>query len=265
MPSWIVVRAPPRDGTEPGLTSSLIGYSTHMARSSTARGPQRDEGKKLEILDAAANCFMLKGYSATTVDDIAEACGSTKGLVYYYFNSKLDVFIEVYRSGILLGVARVRPVATGPGTGAERLRVMCEGQIDALIRYLPYHVAVKEGVGPQLLNSLTPAQRDMLGQLNTLRREFEGYYVKVIEGGVKDGTLTCGNPRLAARVILGGLNSVSMWFHPQSGDKVGETKRLATDITDLLLSGIRTAWAGAAAGDLEPGRVARRGGFAPMS
>lgn len=211
-----------------------------MARTSAAPRPLRDEGKKLEILDAAAICFMLKGYKSATVDDIAEACGSTKGLVYYYFKSKLDVFIEVCRRAHFLGVGRVHPVATGPGTGAERLRIMCEGHIEALVRHLPYYVAVKDGLGPQLLESLTLGQREMLLDLGDLRREFESYYVRVIDEGVRDGSLTCDDPRLAARVIMGGLNSVSTWFNADGDEKVGEINKLAADITTLLLSGVQS-------------------------
>lgn len=57
------------------------------------------EERRLEILEAAQELFMIKGYSATTVSDIVKKVGVAQGLFYYYFKSKKDVFqgvIELY-------------------------------------------------------------------------------------------------------------------------------------------------------------------------
>jgi|SoiMethySBSTD1v2_1073268.scaffolds.fasta_scaffold36028_5 AcrR family transcriptional regulator len=40
------------------------------------------------MLEAALRLFVRKGYGATTVDEIAEATGLTKGAVYFYFGDK---------------------------------------------------------------------------------------------------------------------------------------------------------------------------------
>lgn len=46
---------------------------------------------KQQLADKAANLFRMKGYSATSIDDIAKACGITKGSIYHHFPSKEDV------------------------------------------------------------------------------------------------------------------------------------------------------------------------------
>jgi len=51
----------------------------------------RDEVRK-KIVQEASLLFMEKGYSATTMDDIAGRLGVTKASIYQYYNSKVDLF-----------------------------------------------------------------------------------------------------------------------------------------------------------------------------
>ncbi|WP_261129317.1 TetR/AcrR family transcriptional regulator [Bacillus sp. Marseille-Q3570] len=53
------------------------------------------EEKIAVILDAAAQCFADKGFSETTVDDIAKASGTSKGSIYLYFSSKEEIFYSL--------------------------------------------------------------------------------------------------------------------------------------------------------------------------
>lgn len=51
--------------------------------------------KKVLILDAAEALFHRYGYSKTSLEDIAKEAGLGKGTIYYYFESKEDIFFEV--------------------------------------------------------------------------------------------------------------------------------------------------------------------------
>jgi len=57
-------------------------------------GPQR----KQAILKAAAGVFASIGYRGSSVDDIAEAAGISKGTFYLYFESRKDAFVELIES-----------------------------------------------------------------------------------------------------------------------------------------------------------------------
>ena len=52
--------------------------------------------KRNLILEAAIKIFAAKGFSQTTVSDIAEAAGIGKGTVYEYFKSKDEILEEVF-------------------------------------------------------------------------------------------------------------------------------------------------------------------------
>jgi len=51
-------------------------------------------GAKTKLLDAAVGVIRAKGYSATTVDDICEAAGVTKGAFFHHFKSKEELAVS---------------------------------------------------------------------------------------------------------------------------------------------------------------------------
>lgn len=69
-----------------------------------ASRPQRRERRKHErpgeILEAALELFVDKGYAATRIEEVASRAGVSKGTVFLYFPSKLELFKEVVRCNI---------------------------------------------------------------------------------------------------------------------------------------------------------------------
>ena len=59
------------------------------------RKRHRREENRIFILKAAESIFAKKGYSFTTVDDIAEEAQFSKATIYQYFKSKVDIFFEI--------------------------------------------------------------------------------------------------------------------------------------------------------------------------
>lgn len=64
----------------------------------TERMQKRKDDKKQMILDAAAEVFSINGYHGTTIRDIVEEAKISVGSFYSYFDSKENLFIELYRS-----------------------------------------------------------------------------------------------------------------------------------------------------------------------
>ena len=60
------------------------------------RKRHRREENRIFILKAAESIFAKKGYSFTTVDDIAEEAQFSKATIYQYFKSKVDIFLKLY-------------------------------------------------------------------------------------------------------------------------------------------------------------------------
>ncbi|MBW7453645.1 TetR/AcrR family transcriptional regulator [Paenibacillus sepulcri] len=55
------------------------------------------EGKKQQILEGAMKRFSEKGYRGTSIQDIADALGISKGSLYFYFKSKEDLLFSIFK------------------------------------------------------------------------------------------------------------------------------------------------------------------------
>jgi AcrR family transcriptional regulator len=75
----------------------------------TRRDEQRARTRH-ELLEAAQVVFARQGYHATSVDDVAEAAGYTKGAVYSNFRSKEELFLELLDRRIDRNVERLETV-----------------------------------------------------------------------------------------------------------------------------------------------------------
>ncbi|MBN2557342.1 MAG: TetR/AcrR family transcriptional regulator [Clostridia bacterium] len=58
------------------------------------------ESKKERILDAALSLYVRFGYNGTDMDEVAANAGVAKGLVYYYYKTKNDLFRELFDTAV---------------------------------------------------------------------------------------------------------------------------------------------------------------------
>lgn len=71
--------------------------------SGRARAPRRERRKEArpgELLEAALDLFVEKGFAATRMDEVAARAGVSKGTVFLYFPSKVELFKAVVRQNI---------------------------------------------------------------------------------------------------------------------------------------------------------------------
>ncbi|WP_127357696.1 TetR/AcrR family transcriptional regulator [Actinacidiphila soli] len=90
----------------------------------------RRQVTRQKLYEAAVTLIAEQGFSATTVDEIAERAGVAKGTVYYNFASKNELFEQLLRHGVGLLTDSLREAAAEV---AERGGTKVEG-IDAMIR-----------------------------------------------------------------------------------------------------------------------------------
>ena len=68
-----------------------------LPASAEPRRSRRKEARPGELLDAALDLFVTKGYTATRVEEVARKAGVSKGTLFLYFPSKQDLFKAVVR------------------------------------------------------------------------------------------------------------------------------------------------------------------------
>ncbi|WP_405815764.1 TetR/AcrR family transcriptional regulator [Streptomyces sp. NBC_01390] len=111
-----------------------------MERSSTpSSGSPRREATRQKLYEAAVTLIAEQGFSATTVDEIAERAGVAKGTVYYNFASKSVLFEELLRHGVELLTASLREAAERTdrdgGTKVDALDAMVRAGLVFISRY----------------------------------------------------------------------------------------------------------------------------------
>ena len=77
-----------------------VGWRGHRMQSVA-----RTEGRRRDILLAAARVFARDGYVDATLDDVATQMGVTKGVIYYYFPRKEAIFTEIRATAIREAIA----------------------------------------------------------------------------------------------------------------------------------------------------------------
>ena len=90
---------------------------------SKPRWERRKEARPQELLDAALELFVQRGYAATRLDDVAALAGVSKGTLYLYFHNKEELFKAVVRANLVSALAEAEDyVARHSGSSAELLR-----------------------------------------------------------------------------------------------------------------------------------------------
>ena len=69
----------------------MTSVPTRAAAGARAARMPKDQ-RRAQLLDAANTVFTLRGYHAAAMDDIAEAAGVSKPVLYQHFSSKLELY-----------------------------------------------------------------------------------------------------------------------------------------------------------------------------
>jgi AcrR family transcriptional regulator len=153
--------------------------------------------RKQQLVDAAMELFAGRGYHATRISDICAAAGVAKGLFYWYFPTKLDLFAELVRT-MRHRLRRAQADAMDPGASAvERIRQGAEASVRFIAAHAPYFALIEvERADPEVAEALRGGSRVYLDDVIALVREAQA------AGEVADD-----DPHLVALGVLGAVSS----------------------------------------------------------
>src|SRR4051794_31480478 len=92
------------------------------AKAPSKSGYKKSETSRQQVLDAAIKTLAKRGFTNTSVSDIAEAAGMSKGVVHYHFANKEDLIVRVLGQCYDSLSSAVRGAWSEPGTPPERIR-----------------------------------------------------------------------------------------------------------------------------------------------
>lgn len=181
--------------------------------------------KRERILEEAVVLFYARGFTATTLDDIAAALGVTKPFIYTYFRSKTDLLAAICKPTIELSLDAVMRAASSPGSPRVRLR---QGVIDfakvVLSRQANIAIFFREE------KSLHPTA---LAEINALRKRFDRALFSLLAEGVAAGEFHLADTALASLAIGGMISWAYTWHRP--GGRL-DLDPLCAQMADLALA-----------------------------
>lgn len=165
-----------------------------------SRKEQKEQRYK-DILNAALDLFIRKGYSATKIKDIADAANMSVGLLFHYFDSKECLYIELITLGtsgpkqMLEGIDAAAPLAFFETCAEQTLLYAKRSMFTAKMFILMNNAFYNEGI-PQ-------KAKDIAASINFYKET-----IPILIKGQEDGTIRKGNPLSLTTAFWSALQGV---------------------------------------------------------
>lgn len=180
--------------------------------------------KREQILHAAENLFFRHGYAGTTIAGIATKLGVTKPYLYYYFQSKDDIFETLCWEASVACLTSMHFDAGDARPAADKLREGLHRLASAnIIHFKSGTFAYREP------NVFRPA---MSKKLRALARTFYDEFCVLLEQARNEGALDYDNTKLTALAVGSVIGFMYTWYKP--GGPIAPTA-MAEQLTTILL------------------------------
>ena len=185
------------------------------------------KNKRDEIQEAAARMFRDKGYSATSMRDLAEAVELKASSIYNHFYSKEDILRQICFDNARRFLEGLVEVENMPAPAGEKLR--------ALIR-MHILIATEDATSVIAFNDeWRHLEEPHLSEFMAIRRNYEQRFRAIIEEGIRHGALKPFDPVITTHTIFSSMRWLYDWF--KSGKKI-TMPDLEHTITELLMEGL---------------------------
>lgn len=196
----------------------------------TAAGGRRRSARASEtrerIVAAAAQLLATKGYGATSLDEVAEVAGLTKGTVYYHFDSKEDLYKAVVYPQVTSATEQAIGILDDHDDPREALEMLLAAIIrrarDPSQKYLYYQ-------------EMLPLSEETRRAIRYAERSYEARVAEVIRAGQERGQFIDGDPKVIALVVIGTVARTARWYDPHGSVGPEEFSRT---LLSLLLHGV---------------------------
>jgi TetR/AcrR family transcriptional regulator len=184
------------------------------------------ETQREEILVAAARLFAGQGFSATSMNQVAEACGLTKPTLYHYVRDKQDLLAQICDTHVHALLQLVEDVKARPLSPDAKLRALIERFTRAYADAQHQHRVLTSE-----LKHLDEAERERL--LDVERRVVTEFALAVsaVRPELRDAKLH----KPLTMLLFGMINWTFTWLKPD-GELSHEA--LAMLVSDLFFGGL---------------------------
>ncbi|MEE3503798.1 TetR/AcrR family transcriptional regulator [Acidiphilium acidophilum] len=193
-----------------------------------ARTQSADYYKRREtIRDTAAALYAEKGFLGASIAAVAQACDTSKSLIYHYYPSKEDILFDVMDTHVQMLVGAAQGVEAGGGPPEAKIRLLAH----ELMR-LYNGAQVSQKILLNEMNNLPPERRAVIVARQRELLDVVDWLVVALRPGLTE------RPELRRPIVMmffGMLNWTHIWFNPEGAVK-GDV--IADMATDMFLGGL---------------------------
>lgn len=167
------------------------------------------KGKKTakSLLVAARDLFVLNGYAAVSMREIALKLGINAGAIYNHFPSKQEILFRLLEDHMLdlLEQWNILEVERSKLSDLLILRMFVNFHIN-------FHIDKSREVFLSYMELRSLDQRNFL-KISKLRDEYESILQNILVLGKNNKNLDFDDSQITTKAILGTLSSLSHWYH----------------------------------------------------
>jgi TetR/AcrR family transcriptional regulator, cholesterol catabolism regulator len=182
-----------------------------------------------EILEGAARLIHQRGYEATSMQEIAEACGLTKAGLYHHIKTKEALLLAIMHYGMDVFEEEVLAKVADIADPVARLR-------ECMARNVALVTAESSSKEVSIIlhehQTLTGTARE---EINTRKKRYVRFLESAFREAGERGQIRVVEPTLAAFSFLGTVLWTYKWFQP--GGKL-TARQLADGMIDLFFEGL---------------------------
>lgn len=167
-----------------------------MAYRETEKMRQRKAQARQKIIECTWQCVAEGGFRSARITRIAGLAGVATGTIYRYFESREDLFAEIFRLATQREVDKVAEALAAPGTAVERLDT-------ALRRF-----AERALKGPMKAWALIaePVDPKVEEERLSYRKAYADLFEQAIRDGIAEGSIPAQNARFSGTCLVGAIS-----------------------------------------------------------
>ena len=173
----------------------------------------KDDIVKAEILKAAERVFQKWGSNKTTMEDIAREAGKGKSTLYYYYQSKEEIFDAVVIVEFEKILQKAKELAQETETAKERLITYIVESINEMKNRISAYTIIREEI---------KHNKNFIGKLrDTFKGREEKYIQEILKFGLENKEFTFINKSevaIAAKTITGMMHALELYLLLENDD-----------------------------------------------
>lgn len=184
--------------------------------------------RRSQILDAAAKLFSERGYTATSMRDIAENIEMEAASLYNHIASKEDLLHSICFETAQRFINAIAEVNDIYFNGEDKLKMAVNNHVQILTENL--------SAAKVFLYEWRNLNTNHKAEFIELRDRYEKGIIDIIETGEQENIFSEVDKKFAALNILSSVNWIVEWYKPE-GQMT--PKEIAGKLCDFILSGLK--------------------------